>query len=266
VADIVAAIDETAANVIVPSTIGSLPSVSRSGSGSLGPFGLSWSATASLTGGTVDLIPPPADVIRIAGCRLNYTLGVTLSLDLSFLNFCLPRVCVRLPFIGRICTPRICVTFPTISVPVSHSSFVNFTADMRLATALTGAVWKVDAIVVGVPVLVLGPAATALVAAIGAAVTLALLAVPFIGPLLALASAIIFGAFTVANVLGLLGPILTPFVSGLRIPLYTQPQMFEVLPASAPDPAVLVRLDSVAAALDGSSGEDELVLTIEISP
>ncbi len=98
-ADIVAAIDETAANVIVPSTIGSLPSVSRSGSGSLGPFGLSWSATASLTGGTVDLIPPPADVIRIAGCRLNYTLGVTLSLDLSFLNF--PAAGVREAAIHR---------------------------------------------------------------------------------------------------------------------------------------------------------------------
>jgi len=220
----------------------------------------------SVGGGTVDLIPPPTDVIRIAGCRLNYSVGVTLSLDLSFLNFCLPQVCVTLPFIGRICTPRICLTFPTISVPVSNSSSVDFTADFRLATALTGSVWQVDAVVVGVPVLVLGPAGTALVVAIGAAATVALLAVPFIGPLLALASAIIFGAFTVANVLGLLGPILTPFVSGLRIPLYSSPQMFEVVPASPPDPAVLVRLDSVVAALDGSGGEDELVLTVEISP
>jgi hypothetical protein len=264
--DVIAAIDETAANVIVPSTVASLPPMSRSGSGNLGPFSLSWNATATLSAGTVDLIPPPTDVIRLNNGRVNYTLGLSLSIDLSFLNFCLPQVCVTLPFIGRVCTPKICITFPTITVPVSHSSFVAFTVDLRLATALVAGNWNVDAIVVGVPSLVLGPAATALIAAIGAAVTAALLLVPFIGPLLALASAVIFGAFTLANVLNLLGPILTPFVSGLRVPIYKQPQMFQLLAATPIDPAVFVRLDSVLAALDGSAGEDELVLTVDISP
>jgi hypothetical protein len=268
VTDIVAAIDETAANVIVPAEVAAQPPINQSGTSSLGPFGVSYTATATIAvpAGGVDIIPPPTDVIRLTGGRVNYSLGLNLSIDLSFLNFCLPRICVTLPFIGRVCTPSICITFPTIPVSVSHSGFVNFTVDLRLAVALVAANWEVDAIVVGVPSLVLGPAGALLVAAIGAAVTAALLLVPFIGPLLALASAIIFGAFTVANVLNLLGPILTPLVSGMRIPIYQAPQTFQMLPASGPDPAVNVLLTSVAAALDGSAGEDELVLSVEISP
>ncbi|WP_322778463.1 hypothetical protein [Frankia sp. Cas4] len=264
--DIVAAIDETAANVIVPRTISALPATSRSGMASLGPVSLSWSATGVLSGGIVDLIPPPVDVIRVGSLRVDYTLNLTLSLDLSFLNFCLPQVCVTIPFIGRVCTPRICITFPKISVPVSHSSSITAAMDLRLATTLNAGVWEVNAVIVGVPTLVLGPAATALLAAVGAAVTTALLVVPFIGPLLALASSIIFGTITLANILGLLGPIVTAFVAGLRVPIYQQPQMFEVLPPAPLDPAVLVRLDSVIAALDGSAGEDELVISVDISP
>jgi hypothetical protein len=268
VTDIVAAIDETAANVIVPNAIAAQPALSQSGSGSLGPFGVTYAATATIAvpAGGVDLIPPPTDVIRLSGGRVNYALALSLSIDLSFLNFCLPQVCVTLPFIGRVCTPRICITFPTISVPVSHSGFVTFTADLRLATALVGPNWEVTAVIVGVPSLVLGPAGALLVAAIGAAVTAALLLVPFIGPLLALASASIFGALTVANMLNLLGPIITPLVSGIRIPIYNAPQTFQILPVSGPDPAVNVLVTSVAAALDGSAGEDELVLSVDITP
>ncbi|MGI8703562.1 MAG: hypothetical protein ACR2JZ_03515, partial [Candidatus Limnocylindrales bacterium] len=118
--DITAAIDETAANVLVPTLIATTPPVSGSGSGSLGPFGATYSATATFSGGAVDIIPPPTDVIRVSNVVMTYTVGLTFSVDLSFLNFCLPRICIPTPF-GSICTPRICVTFPTISVPVSNS-------------------------------------------------------------------------------------------------------------------------------------------------
>lgn len=263
--DLTTAIDETAANVVVPKALATQTLPAQAGSSGIGPFGVAWTANAFLSGGTVDLIPPPTNVIRVDNCRLNYTVGLTISLDLSFLNFCLPRVCVRIPFIGRVCSPKICITFPTIQVPVSHSGFVDFGVDLRLQTALVGSTWQIDAVLVAVPTLALGPSGTALVAAIGAAITLALLAVPFIGPLLALASAIIFGAFTVANLLGLLGSILTPFVAGLTVRLHDQPQLFQLLPASGSDAAVMVRLDDLDALLDGSAGEDELIFTAEIS-
>jgi hypothetical protein len=213
----------------------------------------------------VDIIPPPTDVIRINGSRMNYSLSLTIGVDLSFLNFCLPRVCIPTPW-GRICTPRVCVTFPTISVPVSTSSFVDFTADFRLATRFVGSNWLVDLVVVGVPSLTLGPGALALLATVGAAVSLALLAVPFIGPLLAGAVAFIVAAIGVAGVTGLLGAILTPFVSGLTFTVFTQPQLLTVVPADATGGAVNVTIDSLAAVLDGSGGEDELVISADVSP
>jgi hypothetical protein len=263
--DIIAALDEASANVVVPRAVNTLPPLSNSGSGSLGPFGASWSASATLSNGSVDLIPPPPDVIRIANCRLDYSLNLTLSIDLSFLNFCLPQICVTLPFIGRVCTPKICLTFPTITVPVSHSSFLTFTADFRLNVHLTGGNWLVDAVVVGVPSLQLSAAAVALLAVIGAAVSAALLLVPGLGPLLALAAAAIVAAIGIAGLTGLLGAILTPFVSGLTFNLITQPQVFEVLPASPGEAAVTVSLDSLAATLVASPGEDELRVDADIS-
>jgi hypothetical protein len=263
--DIIAALDETSANVVVPRALSTLPPFSTSGSGSLGPFGASWSASATLSNGAVDLIPPPPDVIRITNCRLDYSLSLNLSIDLSFLNFCLPQICITLPFIGRVCTPKICITFPTISVPVSHSSFLTFTADFRLNVHLTGGNWLVDAVVVGVPSLQISAAAVALLAAIGAAVSAALLLVPGIGPLLALAAAAIIAAIGIAGVTGLLGPILTPFVAGLTFNLITQPQVFQVLAASPGEAAVTVNLDSLAATLVASPGEDELRVDADIS-
>lgn len=106
-----------------------------------------------------------------------------------------------------------------------------------------------------------------LLAAIGAAVTPILLAIPFIGPFLAIAVDAILLAIGIAGVTGFLGPIITPFVSGLKIPIYQQPQQFQVLPAAGPvDPKVDITIDLVAAAVAHNGTEDELVLTADISP
>ena len=262
--DIVAALDETAANIVVPRAVNTLPPLSGSGSSSLGPFTAAWSASGSLSNGAVDLIPPPPNVIRISNCRLDYSLSFSFSVDLSFLNFCIPQICIPTPF-GDICTPKVCFTFPTIPISVSHSSFLLFTADFRLNVHLAGGNWLVDAVVVGVPFLQITPAAAAVLAALGASVTAALLLVPLIGPLLAGAAAAIIATIGVAGITGLLGAILTPFVSGLTFNIVTQPQVFEVLPAAGPDPAVTVNLDSIAAALVSSPGEDELRVDVDIS-
>jgi hypothetical protein len=264
--DIVAALDETSANVIVPRALNAISPLTASGSDNLGPFTASWAASATLSNGFVDLIPPPTDVIRITNCRLDYSLNFTFAVDLSFLNFCLPQICVTIPFIGRVCTPRICITFPTITVPVSHSSFLTFSADFRLNVQLSGGNWRVDAVVVGVPFLQLSASAVALLAAVGAAITAALLLVPGIGPLLALAAAAILATIGIAGATGLLGKILTPFVAGLTFNVIPpQPQVFEVLPAAAGEAAVNVTLDSLAATLVASPGEDELRVDADIS-
>jgi hypothetical protein len=263
--EIIAALDEAGANSLLDNVIGLIPPQSDSGSGNLGPFVANYSVSATLVNGNVDLRTP--DIIRIEDLQVNWNLSLSFGIDLSSIlpDFCLPQVCVNIPCVGRVCTPRICIDWPTIIVPVSFGDFVRATGDFRLVATLSGGLWKVEAEVVGVPNLQFGATSALLLAAIGAAVTPILLAIPFIGPFLAIAVNGILLAIGIAGVTGLLGPILTPFVSGLRIPIYEQPQLFEVLPAEGPfDPRVTITIDQIAAEVR-SSDEDELVLLADIS-
>jgi len=265
-AEIIAAVDETAANSLIDTAIALIPPQSASGSDSLGPFVASYAVTATLVNGDIDLIPP--DIVRVVDLRVNWSLNLSFGIDLSTIlpDFCLPQVCIDIPCVGRVCTPRICIDWPTISVPVSFSDFIKATGDFRLDISLSGGVWTVQAVIVGVPNLQFGATTALLLAAIGAAVTPILLAIPFIGIFLAIAVDTILALIGIAGVTGLLGPILTPFVSGLKIPVYKQPQLFEVLPVEGPvDPAVHITIDAITASVT-NSGEDELVLTADISP
>jgi hypothetical protein len=262
--DIIAAADETAASNLIHAAETTLGTVSKSGSGNLGPFTAGWNANASFSGGMIDLIAP--NVIRITNCQLNYSVGFSFSFDLSSIlpDFCLPQVCIPIPFDGKLCTPKICVNWPTITIPVSHSGVINFTADFSLNVHLSGPDWLIDIVVVGVPFLQIGPEAAAILTAIGVAASLALLAIPFIGPFLAAAVVGITAVIGIAGVTGLLGPILTPFVSGLTFNVYKQPKLFQVLPPAPPDPAVNINLDTITAVV-ASSNEDELVISVDIS-
>ena len=262
--DIIVAADETAASNLVHAAESTLGTVSKSGSGNLGPFTTTYSANASFSGGMIDLIAP--NVIRIANCQLNYALGFSLAFDLSSIlpDFCLPQICVRLPWIGRVCTPRICIDWPTITIPVSHSGVINFTGDFSLNVHLSGTDWLIDIVVVGVPFLQFGPAAAAILAAIGVAASAVMLLIPFVGPFLAGAVLTLTAIIGIAGVTGLLGPILTPFVSGLTFNIYKQPKLFQVLPPALPDPAVNINLDAITAVV-ASSDEDELVISVDIS-
>lgn len=264
-ADITAAIDETAANQLLDTAIALIPPQSTSGSASLGPFVAAYSASATFTGGNVDLIAP--GTIRIADLQVNWNLNFSFGFDLSTIlpDFCLPQVCIPIPCVGTVCTPKICIDWPTISIPVSFGDFVRATADFGLSITLSGGVWKVEAVVQGVPNLQFGPASAALLVAIGAAATPILLAIPFIGPVLAIAVNGILAVIAIAGVTGFLGPIISPFVSGLKIPIYSQPQNFLAVPASGPhDPDVFIRLDRVTANIT-SDTEDELVLGVDVS-
>lgn len=260
-ADIIAAVDETAANKLLHAAEAALGTRSTSGSGSLGPLTAGYTASVSLTGGTVSLAAP--DTVAIDNITVNYSLSLSLGIDLSFLNFCLPQVCIPTPF-GDICTPKICITFPTIGVTIPFSSSAVLSADFGINVHLTSGTWFVDVVVQDVRKLDLGTAATALLVAIGAAIAAAVAAVPFIGPLLALAVGIITAAFGLAEVTGLLGQIISPFVSGLTLTVYQQPQNFQVLPASGPfDPAVNVTLVAVSAGVQATD-KNELVLSVDI--
>jgi hypothetical protein len=265
-AEITAAVDEQGANKLLNTAIAAIGTQSKSGSGSLGPFVASYSVQATFTSGTVDLIPP--STIRIADLRLDWSLSLSFGLDLSTIlpDFCLPQVCVDIPCVGEVCTPTICIDWPTISIPVSFSDFLKTTVDLQPVVTLSGGIWKVEAKLLGVPNLQFGATSAALLLAIGAAATPVLLAVPFIGPFLALAVDAILAAIAIAGVTGFLGPIITPFVSGLMVTIYQQPQQFQMLPAEGPvDPKVDFVIDTIGAAVAHNGTEDELVLTADIS-
>lgn len=264
--EIIAAIDEQAANTLFGTAVGAVGPQSRSGTGNLGPFTASYTVGGTLSNGDVDLIPP--GTIRVVDLRMDWQLDLSFEFDLSSIlpDFCLPQVCVNIPCVGRVCTPRICIDWPTITIPVSFGDFVEATADFGLSITLQGGVWKVEAVVQGVPNLQFGASTAALLVAIGLAATPVLLAVPFIGPFLAVAVNAILVAIGIAGVTGFLGPILSPFVSGLRIPVYQQPQQFVVLPAeSSVDPQVDIVIDQITAAVAHNAPEDELVLGADIS-
>lgn len=266
-AEITAALDEAGANKLLDGAIAAIGTLSKSGSGSLGPFLASYSIKATFTNGDVDLIPP--DTIEIVDLRLDWDLDLSFGVDLSTIlpDFCLPQVCVDIPCVGEVCTPEICIDWPTITVPVSFGDFLKTTADFTLDISLSAGKWKVQAKVLGVPNLQFGPTSALLLVAIGVAATPVLLLVPFIGPFLAVAVNVILATIAVAGVIGFLGPIITPFVSGLKIPLYEQPQLFLVLPAEGPvDPKVDFVIDKLDAVVTHNAPEDELVLTADISP
>ena len=265
-ADITLAADQAAATKLLHDAENALGTLSTGPQvGNLGPFSATVSATASFSGGAIDLIAP--NIIRIANCNFNYTVNLSFSIDLNSIlpHFCLPQVCIPIPFDGEICTPKICISWPTITVPVSFSDTITFTADFTLNAHLSGANWLVDVVIVGIPALDLSPAAAGILVAIGAALTPILLAIPFIGPFLAIAADAILAAIGIAGLLGLLGPLLTPFVAGLTFQIYNQPKVFQVLPnSSAIDPAVNINLDLLQAAVLASD-KNELVLTSNIS-
>jgi hypothetical protein len=263
--EIIAALDEGGANKLLDTALGVLPPQSKSGSGSLGPFTASYSVTATLVNGDVDLIVP--DIIRIKDLQLNWNIHLDFKIDFAdFMpDICIPQVCVKIPCVGRVCTPAFCIPWPTIPVSIPFGDYVKADADFRLDVTLSGGVWKVEAEVLGIPDLRFGPKTALLLGVIGATVTPLLLVIPIIGPFAALGVNAALLAIGIAGVTGLLGPILTPFITGLKIPIYKQPQMFRVLPAaSAVDPEVRIRIDTLGAAVAGSN-EDELVLTADVS-
>lgn len=264
--EIIAALDEAAANDLFDAAIAALPTQSTSGSDSLGPFTVSYSASGSLSNGDVDLIAP--GTIRITDLRLDWNVSASFQLDISdFLpDIHIPQVCVHIPCVGTVCTPRIDIDWPTVTVPIALGDFVKATVDLGILVGLAGGIWTAEAVVQGVPSLTTGIATVAMVTAIGAAVSLAVAFVPLIGPFLAILVAAVTAVFGVAALTGLLGPIITPFVSGMKVPIYSRPQALEILPAQGPnDPPVLITLDAIAVEVQNNPPEDELVLLADIS-
>ncbi|HYF72398.1 MAG TPA: hypothetical protein VD864_06235 [Nocardioides sp.] len=265
--EILAAIDEMAAQQLFDTEVAALGTQSTSGSSSLGPLAVTYAVSGTLSNGTVDLIAPAT--VQIADLRLDWHVDLTFQLDIGdFIpDIHIPQVCVPIPCVGTVCTPRIDIVWPTVTVPVSFGDFLKTTVDLGVALSLVAGVWKVEGIVQGVPSLQFGASTAALLAAIGVAVAAAVAWVPLIGPFLAVLVGAVVAAIGIAGLTGLLGPIISPFVSGTRFPITEVPVLFEVLPAAGPfDPAVFVTVASLGAEIQHNPPEDELVVLADITP
>ena len=176
-------------------------------------------------------------------------------------------MCVDIPCVGRVCTPSIDIVWPTVTVPVSFGDFLKTTVDLGVAITLVSGIWQVEGVVQGVPNLQFGASTAALLAAIGLAVAAAVAWVPLIGPFLAVLALAVTAAIGIAGLTGLLGPIISVFIAGRRLPITEVPALFEVLPASGPvDPAVFVTVEKLGVEVQNNPPEDELVLLADIKP
>jgi hypothetical protein len=265
--EIVAAIDEGAAQQLFDTEVASLGTQSTSGSSSLGPFGVTYAVSGTLSNGMIDLIAPAT--VEIKDLRLDWHIDLDFQLDIGdFIpDIHIPQICVHIPCVGDVCTPKIDIVWPTVHVPVHFGDFVKTTVDLGVAISLAAGVWKVEGVVQGVPNLQFGASTALLLTAIGVAVAAAVAWVPLIGPFVAVLVAGVLAAVGIAGLTGLLGPLITPFISGTKFPITDVPQLFPVLPASGPfDPTVFVTVETLGAEVQHNPPEDELVVLADIKP
>jgi hypothetical protein len=170
--DLLVALDETAGTRLLQKAEAATGTITKSGSGSLGPFTASYSASAFFTNGTMTLFPP--NTVQAANVRLNFSIDLSFSFDVNdFLPpLCLPQACLDTPF-GVVCTPKICIPWPSVTVPVHYppqggTDHIDFSVNFDLVTKLQGSTWLVDIEILAIPFLQLTPIAAALLIVIGA--------------------------------------------------------------------------------------------------
>jgi len=264
--DATLALSEAGANTLMQRLIG-LASTSSSSSGSWGPFSVGYTASVGLSGGTVTLLNAPVNRVRLNNVNISGNVGAFFTFDLGAIlpQICIPpfRVCVNIPFVGRVCTPQVCIPWPpplTIGVNIPFS--VNATAEFGVSVQSVGTNWEVDLLVFPFSLSIdLSPSAPLIISAIQAQVSATLGSIPGIGGLLAGLVNTVIGAFT--GVLSLILSAISGFVNGLimllnifsltvPVPLLTFAKTQPFLPAGVPsaaDPEVDVTIPALAASI-----------------
>jgi hypothetical protein len=111
--DATLAVSEGGINVVLHKAI-ALAHTSSHDTETWGPFFASYTASVALAGGTATLENAPANKLDLAGVNVSGAITGSIGFDLGLIlpHICIPpvRVCVRIPFIGRVCTPQFCIT------------------------------------------------------------------------------------------------------------------------------------------------------------
>jgi hypothetical protein len=221
--DATLAVSEGGINVVLHKAI-ALAHTSSHDTETWGPFFASYTASVALAGGTATLENAPANRLDLAGVNVSGAITGSIGFDLGQIlpHICIPpvRVCVHIPFIGRVCTPQFCITWPhadvTLTLPFAFNLDVSFGFRVDDLGSQWGIVLLIDPFS---PRFDLTPMGPVIIAAIQAEVASKLSGIPFIGPLIADLINTVIGTFTpiVSLVVGAFGALINAVLSLLDL-------------------------------------------------
>lgn len=258
--DATVAVSESGVNQLVQDLLASAH-FSKSDSASWGPFTVGYSVNASVSGGTVELIDTPVQLIRVHDFNVSVSVSVSLSFDLNNIlpQICIPpvQICIPTPF-GEICTPQFCISWPSVTVPLTIPLSLNISADFGIQVRDGGSTW--DMVLLIFPFsLVIDPTPTinAILDAVKNAVDGVLNGIPLIGPLIADLVNLIIGALqsVISLIAGAIDALIHEVILLIDIFSPTVPvkllsfnKVEVIIPASGPgDPDVDLTLVSLTA-------------------
>jgi hypothetical protein len=188
-ADATIAISEGGANKLMQDAL-TLAHLSKSDSGTWGPFTVGYSVSIAASGGTIELVDNPVEVIRLHDLDIKGSVGVSFDFDLANIlpQVCIPpvQVCVNLPIIGTVCTPQFCVPWPHIHVAPTLPLALKFSADFDVTVQDGGSTWDIVLLVHPLSIVIdPGPMADLIINAIKQEVHNQLDQIPVIGNILA---------------------------------------------------------------------------------
>jgi hypothetical protein len=273
--DATVAVSEAGVNQLVQDLLSSA-NASKSGSATFGPFTAGYSVSASVSGGTVELVDSPVQVIRIHDLNVSASVSVNVGFDLGNIlpTICIPpfQVCVDIPFVGEVCTPQFCVPWPSVNVSLTIPLSLDISADFGLQVEDGGTTWDVDLLIFPFSLVIdPSPIADAILNAVKAEVDSVLNGIPLIGPLIADLVDTVIGALE--SVIDLIAGaidalihevilLLDIFSPTIPITLVSFNKIEEILPAGGPgDGAVDINLTSLTARID----QHELVAEASIA-
>lgn len=264
-----AAVDEDGAERIVSGFVTGL-SDSKSDSA----YGFSYNISWEFIPGDFELVPA-GDIIRLSEWHIHTDISFGWECDLNNLlkRICIPEICVDLPFIGTVCSGGWCLDWPTISVTVSLPTFISEVSvdfSVKVEHDIAASQWVIkgafNALTTDIDIIDLADTAKRLFEdTLGDVLS----GVPYIGPYLEDVIEQILDATLdsiddldrdlrkwLSESLGL-HPVLS-----IGFELHRVDEIFEILPASGPEPPVTVRITDIDVEI---TSDKELVVRVDIA-
>jgi hypothetical protein len=273
--DATVAVSESGANQLLQKLLAT-ESISKTDSASWGPFTVGYSVNVALSGGTIELIDAPANIVRVHNLNISGNVGAFFSFDLGAIlpTICIPpfQVCIDIPVIGKVCTPQVCIPWPSVTVPINLPFSVDVSADFGISVNSVGSNWEVDLLVYPFSLFIdLSPMVGVILNAVENQVDSVLNTIPLIGPLISWLVNMVIGALSsvLSAILNAISSfihdvilLLDLFSPTIPVPLLTFAKTQAMLAAGGPsDPEV----DITIAALGATIADHELVATADFA-